>query len=304
MWDGQYIIPVGSKRDKSRILVLRPGVYYSQQAAPFRPVDNALTGVDTGADKGHTMFGLTMAGETKIHDRKVARDGCVARNVDLAQDFARIHSVITFALEVGIKRSERFAAEGYPDTTTRKGFVSYVRCLSTLLYAHHTTEDDLAFPYFWVKLPELPVERLISQHQQMDPLLDEIGTVLSDLAHVSESSPFLVRLNHALTAMWDLWLAHIEIEEQHLTTERICAVVGPAEQARIRRKFADYSRRLQRRMAPLSLLIPFTLYNLAQEERPGLAPKMARVVTRVLIPYVWRHRWLPMAPFLREPPER
>jgi hemerythrin-like domain-containing protein len=225
------------------------------------------------------------------------------RNADIARDFARIHSVITYALGVSVERSQRYAAHGYPDTTTRKGFISYVRCLSALLYAHHNTEDDLAFPYFWEKLPELPVERLIAQHQRMDPLLDEIQAELSSLAGSEKDSQYLERLSHALAEMALLWQAHIEVEERYLSPERIHAVIDRAEQARMRRKLFDYSRRLQRRAAPLSLLIPFVLYNLSCEERPLLAPRMAQIVTRVLIPYVWKHRWRPMESFLRDPPK-
>ena len=230
-------------------------------------------------------------------------DKDVARNADIARDFARIHSVITYALYVSIERSQRYVISGYPDPTTRKGFVSYVRCLSALLYAHHVTEDDLVFPYFWEKLSAWPVERLIAQHQQMDPLLDEIQTELAGLTDLSQERQCLARLIQALTEMLALWLAHIEIEELYLSSERIRAVLDQTEHAKVRRSFTDYSRRQQRRAAPLSLLIPFVLYNLSREERPDLAPKMARIVTRVLIPYVWRRRWMPMAPFLREPPQ-
>jgi hemerythrin-like domain-containing protein len=222
---------------------------------------------------------------------------------DIAQYFARIHSVITYALETSIERGKQYAEAGYPDKRTRKGFVSYVRCLSALLHAHHTTEDDLAFPYFWEKMPELPVERLIAQHQQMDPLLDRIRADLSQLAKGEEVGPSLTGLGQALREMLTLWQGHVKAEEQHLTTERIDAVIDREEQDRIRRRLVLYSRRLQRRAAPLSLLIPFTLYNLSCEERMDLAPKMAQIVTRWLIPHIWRRRWMPMASFLRDPPQ-
>jgi hemerythrin-like domain-containing protein len=233
----------------------------------------------------------------------IRRDAPIPQDRGIARDFARIHSVITYALEVSIEHSSRYAQEGYPDATTRKGFTSYVRCLSALLYAHHTTEGDLAFPYFWEKLPDLPVERLIAQHQQMDPLLDEIHTALAGIADASQASQSLVGLTRALAGMLALWLVHIEIEEQHITSERIRAVLDDDEQVKLRQAFVSHSRRLQRRAAPLSLLIPFVLYNLSCEDRPSLAPKMAQAVTRLLIPHVWRRKWMPMAPFLREPPE-
>jgi hypothetical protein len=232
-----------------------------------------------------------------LHDTPKPRD------VSIAREFERVHSVITFALETSIEHSEQYAQLGYPDRSTRKGFAWYVQCLSALLHAHHTTEDDLVFPYFWEKMPELPVERLIAEHQQMDPLLDEIEAALSGLAGKSVSSQNLTELHQALESMLVLWQMHIKTEEQYLTRERIDAVLDRAEHNKLRIAFLDHSRRLQRRAVPLSLLIPFTLYNLSCEERPGLAPRLARLVTRVLIPYVWKHKWAPMVTFLRAPPQ-
>jgi hemerythrin-like domain-containing protein len=283
------------------------------QMALFRALLHSTAGTplcwraDWGANKGQTMSELTTSKESGVRDRDITgrgvRDGGTARGRDIARDFVRIHSVITYALKVSMERSESYAQEGYPDATTRKGFTSYVRCLSALLQAHHTTEDDLAFPYFWEKLPDLPVERLIGQHQQMDPLLDQIRAELQALTDASTASQSLVRLNRALESMLDLWLEHVEIEEHHLSSERIRAALDDKERAMIRDRFVAYSRLQQRRAAPLSLLIPFILYNLSCEDRPALAPRMARFVTRVLIPHVWKHRWRPMVPFLREPPQ-
>jgi hypothetical protein len=103
--------------------------------------------------------------------------------------------------------------------------------------------------------------------------------------------------------MSGLWQEHIAVEEQHLSSERIRAALDGDEQETIRNRFVAYSRRQQRRAAPLALHIPFVLYNLPEEDRPALAPKMAGIVTRLMIPHVWKRRWQPMTPFLREPPD-
>jgi hypothetical protein len=103
--------------------------------------------------------------------------------------------------------------------------------------------------------------------------------------------------------MLALWMTHVRFEERYLTPERIGAVIDGPEQARIRKAFVAHSRRLQRRAVPLSLLIPFMLFNLSCEERSGMSPRLARIVTSLLIPYVWKRKWTPMAAFLREPPQ-
>jgi iron-sulfur cluster repair protein YtfE (RIC family) len=226
----------------------------------------------------------------------------LSRDRSITREFDRVHSVITYALLTSTERSEHYARAGYPDKTTRKGFVRYVRCLSALLSAHHATEDDLVFPYFWEKMPDLPVEQLIAQHQQMDPGLDDIQEALTEIAGTHPASESLDRLHGALSEMWALWRAHIELEERYLTSARIRAVIDGPEQARIGKAFVAHSRRLQRRAVPLSLLIPFVLFNLSCEERSGMALRLAGIVTKLLIPYVWKRKWTPMATFLREPP--
>lgn len=86
-------------------------------------------------------------------------------------ELVRIHLVITRGLKVASENSQSFAQRGYPDASTREGFVSYVRSLASSLHAHHLTEDDLAFPYFREKMPDAPFDLLSAHHRQMVPFL-------------------------------------------------------------------------------------------------------------------------------------
>jgi hypothetical protein len=43
---------------------------------------------------------------------------------------------------------------------------------------------------------------------------------------------------------------------------------------------------------------PFLLYNLPTEERAIIAQAMPPIVTRQLVPVVWKEKWEPMSPFL------
>ena len=51
-------------------------------------------------------------------------------------------------------------------------------------------------------------------------------------------------------------------------------------------------------MGPDSLAVPFLLYNLPPEERAMFARPMPFIVTRLLVPFVWKKRWALMRPFL------
>jgi hypothetical protein len=57
-----------------------------------------------------------------------------------------------------------FLEKGALETSKREGFLKYVQSFSSVLNGHHLVENEKEFPYFMNKLPEVPYERLISEH--------------------------------------------------------------------------------------------------------------------------------------------
>jgi len=225
---------------------------------------------------------------------------------DIAEDVLRIHRLITRALQVSVEQSAAFAQDGYPDQAHRKGLIAYVRCLATLLHAHHVTEDESVFSYLRNVLPDAPYEALTTQHRAMDPVLDEIKAALEGVASSEQNGPALRELHDALDRMNALWHTHISQEEQHLSSQRIGAMVDEDEQARMSGVFAREGRKHQIGVAPLYWLLPFLLYNLESLDRQWMeaqmpSPRLSWVVTGVLLPRIWRKKWAPMAPFLLQP---
>jgi hemerythrin-like domain-containing protein len=219
---------------------------------------------------------------------------------DVAQDVLRIHAIITRALNVSAEHAETYAQGGFSDAAAREGLVSYVRCLAVLLHAHHLTEDESVFPYFQDKLPDAPYEALVAQHRHMDPILDAIKTALEDVSGTVQPGPALRDLNNALVEMRTLWQTHIDMEETHLSSERIGAVIDDAEQERMSKAFAKHAQAHQMGQVPVYWLIPFLVYNLSGQDRAWMAQQIPWIVTRVLLPTVWRKKWLPMTPLLLE----
>ena len=222
---------------------------------------------------------------------------------DIAGDVLRIHRLVTRALRVSVEESAVYAREGYPDESHRRGLVAYVRCLATLLHAHHITEDESVFPYLRQVLPDAPYEALTAQHHAMDPILDRIRAALEGVADSDQAGPALEALHHSLEQMNALWHAHIAQEEAHVSAERIGVVVDDAEQAQMSVVFAREGRRHQMGLVPLYWLLPFLLYNLEGQDRQWMlnqmpSPRLSWIVTGVLLPWIWRKRWEPMAPFL------
>lgn len=214
---------------------------------------------------------------------------------NIAADMIRIHSVVTRALDVSIVRSQAFAQSGFPDDSTREGFVDYVHSLVSVLHAHHLTEDDLAFPYLRDLLPDTPFDLLSDQHRQMVPILDEINAALKKVASGEGAGHSLDNLNRALTKMSDLWHPHIQIEEEHFSVEKGAELIGVDEHIRLAQTFAKFS---QEHTDPDYLVVPFMLYNLSPEDRAILAGAMPPMVTQELVPKVWKEKWAPMQPFL------
>lgn len=218
---------------------------------------------------------------------------------EFAGDLRCIHSVFTVALDVAIEHTTSCAQEGYPDPSYQEGLVNYVRCLATLLHSHHTGEDEIAFPYFQEKMPDAPFDRLSDQHREMEPLIDCIDALLEYAAAPPEADRMLGNLNRGLAQMRELWAPHIREEEHHLSPGRIGAIIGMDERVRLGKVLAAHGRK---HAGPPSLIAPFILYNLPQGDRAIISQTMPVpwLVTRVLVPLVWKKKWQSMAPFLTE----
>jgi hypothetical protein len=214
---------------------------------------------------------------------------------NVAADLVRIHSVITRGLDVSIDRSQAFAQAGFPDASTKVGFVNYVQSLASLLHAHHLMEDEQAFPYLRDLLPEMPFDLLTDQHRQMIPVLDEINSAVGGVATGSQPDQSLGDLNRALVRVNGMWGPHIQIEEEHFSIDKGAEMIDVNEHTRLAQLFAKFS---LEHTGPDYLVIPFILYNLSPEERAIIAGAMPPMVTQELVPKAWKEKWAPMQPFL------
>jgi hemerythrin-like domain-containing protein len=216
---------------------------------------------------------------------------------DIALSLRAIHSAITRGLKVALGRTGSGVAEGFSDTATLVGFAGYVQTLAKVLDAHHLTEDELAFPYFRDLMPEMPFDQLMTDHQRMVPLIEQLESQARSLAGEADPHQLLSDIGEATAAVDTVWLPHIAIEESHWTTERLAGLVTPEENARLNRLFAEHN---QKNAQPDALVVPFLLFNLPAEQRRVFADAMPEMVTKELVPITWKEQWQPMAPFLLE----
>jgi hemerythrin-like domain-containing protein len=214
---------------------------------------------------------------------------------NIALDLLRIHSIITRGISVATEKSQVFAREGFPDGSTREGFIRYARSLVSVLHSHHLTENELAFPYLRAKFPDAPYDLLIAQHQELVHLLDQINVAIEEVAADPQGAASLTKLNGVLRRTGEMWHPHIGIEQDHFAPDKVGPLLAPEEHIRLSKLFAEHSRK---HTSPDYLIVPFLLYNLPPEERAIFARPMPLILTRLLVPLVWKKKWAPMMPFL------
>lgn len=83
--------------------------------------------------------------------------------------------------------------------------------------------------------------------------------------------------------------------DHEFSVNRIVALIDAKEDETLARAAGQHSRQ---HAGPDHLVVPFLLHNLPPERRAALARFMPPVVTRLLVPIVWRRKWAPMRPFL------
>jgi hypothetical protein len=213
----------------------------------------------------------------------------------IAEDLLCIHAIITRGLSVSIEKGRSFALGGYPDASSRQGFIDYAGSLVSVLHAHHLTESDLFFPYFRDKLPDAPFDLLHSQHKELEPVLQQTKAATGETSAETQPGAALTRLNDRLAKIDEFWHPHIRIEEDHLSVDRIAALIDATEDERLARAAGEHGRQ---HAGPDHLIVPFLLYNLPPDRRAQFGRFMPPVVTRLLLPIVWRRKWAPMRPFL------
>lgn len=205
-----------------------------------------------------------------------------------------IHHVITRGLRVALEYTAKFSEEGFPNEERRNGFIHYLRSFAAILQGHHTTEDELVFPSWRAKFPDVPYDTLTGQHGTMAESLVRFNTLVDMFAADPEQTDLLKDIHRVLMDIDAVWHRHIAIEEDHFSVDKLGAAFAPEEHMTMGRQFSEHT---QKTTGPDYMLVPFILYNLSIDERAFMASMMPPVVTQQLVPVDWKEQWLPMQPF-------
>jgi len=209
---------------------------------------------------------------------------------NVGNDLVRIHKVITRALDVSIQNSRDL----HISDDHRLGFSLYVRSLTVLLHAHHSGEDELAFPFWKTRFPAGPFDALIAQHREMITYLERLESWI-EAGREAWQAARLEELHRALTSLQRLWESHIALEEETVGPEKSQQHLSPSENELLGRQLADHG---QAHSQPAELVMPFIVFNLSPSDRAEFIKLLPPVVTSQLIPVAWKAAWEPMTPFL------
>ena len=204
-----------------------------------------------------------------------------------------IHDFLTRGMDVSIEHIDE--QRKVPAGEARRGFADYVHSLSSLLQAHHITEDEIAFPYLRKIIPDAPYDMLQADHQIMEPLIARLDSFGADWKSGDDEK--LDELDTTLQEFRGIWHPHIAVEQKFYEPSRLEKLVAPEEHLRMIQQMSALS---QEKAGPPFLVVPFMLYNMPPDKRAMVAAMMPPQLIEQLVPIDWKDQWAPMKPFLLE----
>jgi hypothetical protein len=212
----------------------------------------------------------------------------------IAVSFFNIHNIITRGLRVSLESARDILQGGFQGERNREGFFNYVRSLTSVMNAHHLTEDDIAFPYFRDKLPEADFDDWTCWHGKMAEDLDEINLAVEKCEKKDEFETELRIIENVLARLNEGWPYHIQPETDDFIN-KADALVPVEEQLRLVRQFSEY---VLEKATPLYLTVPFMLNNLSLEDRQVFSQWIPAEGILNLVPVAWKEKWSSMGPYL------
>jgi hemerythrin-like domain-containing protein len=219
----------------------------------------------------------------------------IENQTNIGEDYIRHHKVMTRGLAVSLKNINKFLQIGTLEKLNREGFLKYVQSFSAVLHGHHLVENEKIFPYFKDKLPEVPYERLMSEHVIFRDGLQEINTGLGQLMSENDELNSLELLKSGFDKIDQIWHPHIQIENSQLYGKIGSLNIDLEEMIKIQKDTGEF---FQEHADPAYLIVPFVLYNLSPEDRAIASQGFPEMVTKQLVPIDWKDKWASMQPFL------
>lgn len=216
--------------------------------------------------------------------------------MDIGENFIFQHKIYTRSLKVAIENVNKYLERGSLESSNSDGFLKYLQSFSSLLEGHHLVENEKVFPYFKGKLPEVPYDRLTSEHKEIKEALEKIKNAIIDIKSGKDEVTSLRQINSGLLQIDELWHPHIQIEESRLYKKIVSLNISSEETKMKMNEFSQFFQ--ENTTGPPYLNVPFVLYNLSPEDRAIFSKGFPETVLKQLVPIDWKDKWASMQPFL------
>lgn len=216
--------------------------------------------------------------------------------VDIGENFILQHKIYTRGLKVSLENVNKYLDAGAMESSDSDGFVKYVQTLTSLLEGHHLVENKKVFPYFKDKLPEVPYDRLMDEHEVIKQALERIRAAITHFKSGEDEIKHLKDIKYGLEQIDELWHPHIKIEESQLYSKITDLKLDSNETVREMNEFSQFFQ--EHTSGPPYLNMPFVVYNLSEEDRAIFTKSFPETVMKQMIPIDWKDKWAPMKQFL------
>lgn len=231
----------------------------------------------------------------RIEDERMNETEVLDITPNASGDLKRIHTVITRGLQVSIQTTQEIMYHTTPDPQYLDGFLDFLHSLTSILHAHHLTEDDVAFPLFKKKSLPAPYTTLSNDHTTMQRILQNLDSAIEKIRSQGQNDITIQYTHDLLQNLQELWRPHIQSEESCFTEHDINACFTAEEQHQMSMQFTLHA---TKNSGPDYLVVPFMVYNLIGDDRRIMLHLLPAIVTQELLPGAWKHQWAPMKPFL------
>jgi hypothetical protein len=217
----------------------------------------------------------------------------------IAEDLLMIHT----AQRNYIARVSEFAAKIASGESggsyTVDDFLAYAQGFYTLFHVHHSTEENVLFPILKERGQAKLVEELRHQHRELEELALAAEEKLKGLKDSPANPEAFSAFAEATQAMRDKLEEHFGNEECRFTHQYAEEVLDEATVNDAARRMAQHGKSHSK---PPEVIIPSILYNLENEQRDVFLKAMPWILTKVVVPLVWKSKWKPLVPFFTYPP--
>jgi hemerythrin superfamily protein len=207
-----------------------------------------------------------------------------------------IHNVIRRNLQL----ISEYKAEDYTEKE-QNIFVEHVKNFMILLQGHHETEEGYWFPTI-SKACNIDLKHFELDHKELDILWTQISENLETFRRVllKDRPQHLVDLRQMFIDLQSEMLPHLQAEEDFINAELLEQHLTESEMKKIEKNIV---RLAKAHMGRAAVGLPLYYFSLNNEEQARVKKEVPWIVTRVLIPVVWKKQYSKFIPLYHNHPK-